>query len=165
MQKKTKIILGIVAAVVAIVLFLPPVGFGIDLLKSAIRDSKPANYYADAWNLAFPESAKKTYTRSTGGRDWWRYSIYTIDPGDDAAFADCLDAPFDEETLGRITKHLDEVQVPQDQRPDLERTYRWKRVTENGRLIAEDPHDLYGDSMYVLYDKQNNTVYTLIRHR
>lgn len=71
MQKKPKMILGVVAAAVAIAVLIPVVGFGMDFLKSAIRDSKPASYYLDAWGVPFPESLQETYSRKTEGRDWW----------------------------------------------------------------------------------------------
>ncbi len=150
--------------VAAAVILIPVVGLGIDLAKTAVRDSKPANFYADAWHIAFPESAKETYRLSTDGRDWWSYRVYTIDSEDDAAFADCQTGVLSEKAFGRITEHLETVGVPEEQRPNLTKIYRWKRVSSGGGIIEENPYDSYGDSMYVLYDEQTNTVYTFIRH-
>lgn len=137
MKKSTKIILAILAAALALAVLVPVVGIGFGIVKDQIRYSKPANYYADAWNTTFPESAKETYYLSTGGRDFWACGSYTVDPGDDAAFADCLEAPLSEKALKNITALLDDVQAPQEDRPDLEKTYRWKCVSEDGDMIAE----------------------------
>ncbi|MGN0556157.1 MAG: hypothetical protein ACI4LI_09720 [Candidatus Fimenecus sp.] len=155
MQKKTKIIIGIVAAVV---LILGSV-FGIEALKTAIRDSVPANYYREAWGIAFPESAKETYSCKTDGRDWWEYCIYTIDVGDDAAFAEYETNALAPETRERLTEILDHVQVPEAQRPNLQKSYPWIRVMQN------PPTEYANDNLYVLYDEQTNTVYTFISHK
>lgn len=155
MQKKTKIIIGIVAAVV---LILGSV-FCIEVLKTAIRDSVPANYYREAWGIAFPESAKETYSRKTEGRDWCGYYIYTVDSGDDAAFAEYETNPLTPETCERLTEILDYVQVPEAQRPDLQKPYPWTRVMQN------PPTEYANDNLYVLYDEKTNTVYTFISHK
>lgn len=164
MNKKVKYSLIAVAAVLAVAVLIPVVGLGVEIIKDQIRYSKPADFYADVWNIAFPESAKKTYSRSTGGRDSWSYSVYTIDTGDDAAFADCQEGSLSEKALERITKHLETVQVSEEQRPNLTKTYQWKRVSSGGGIIDESPYDSYADSMYVLYDKQTDTVYTCEFH-
>lgn len=163
MQKRTKRILGIVAAAVAIVLLIPALGIGIDFLKSAIRDSKPANYYLDTWRIEFPKSAKETYSCKTDGRDWWGYNIYTIEPEDDAAFADYATNPIEPKELKKMTAILDRVQVPEEQRPNLEQVDQWKHFGENESLVSAE--DIYMDNLYVLYDRQSHTVYTLISHR
>ncbi|MGN0520931.1 MAG: hypothetical protein ACI4LB_09370 [Candidatus Fimenecus sp.] len=163
MQKKTKIIIGIVAAVVAVVVLIPGVVFGVEALKTVIRDSAPANYYMDAWGIAFPESAKETYSCKTDGRDWCGYNIYTIEPEDDAAFADYATDPIEPKELEKMTAILDRVQVPEEQRPNLEQVNQWKHFGENESLVSVE--DIYMDNLYVLYDRQSYTVYTLISHR
>ncbi len=174
MTKTKKYILTAVIVLAAVAL-IPIIGLGIDLAKTAVRDSKPVRFYADAWNIQFPESAKETYSLSTGGRDAWSYSVYTVDPDDDAAFAEYSKDPIDEHTLAKMTKILDRVQVPKEQRPNLEQTYQWAHIGENKvpvSLISEtvtnlpseafDSVESYFDNLYVLYDAQTNTVYTLI---
>ncbi len=63
---------------------------------------------------------------------------------------------------------LDRVQVPQEQRPDLTKSYQWMHIGKNEvpSPIAEklDEKYKYMDDLYVLYDAQTDTVYTLIRH-
>lgn len=159
MQKKTKIVIGIVAAIVAVVVLIPGTVFGIEVLKTAIRDSVPANYYMEAWGIAFPESAKETYSCKTDGRDWWEYCIYTVDLGDDAAFAEYETNAFPPETCERLTEILDYVQVAEEQRPDLQKPYPWTRVMQN------PPTEYANENLYVLYDEKTNTVYTFISHK
>ena len=174
LTKTKKYILAAVGVLAAIAL-IPVIGLGIDLAKTAVCDSKPAGFYADAWNIKFPESAKETYSLSTGGRDSWSYSVYTVEPDDDAAFADYSEDPIDEHTLEKMTEILDRVQVPKEQRPNLEQTYQWAHIGENEvpvSLVSEtvtnlpseafDSVEPYFDNLYVLYDAQTNTVYTLI---
>ena len=160
MHKKVKYSLIAIAAVLGVAVLIPVVGIGVEIVKDQMRYSKPANFYADAWNIAFPESAKETYSLSTGGRDSWSYRVYTVDPEDDAAFTDCQESVLSEKALERITEHLETVQVSEEQRPDLTKTYRWKRVSSGGSIIEENRYDSYADSMYVLYDEQTDTVYT-----
>ena len=165
MQKRTKWILMIVAAVLALVVLVPAVGLGVELAASQIRSSKPVNYYADAWGIAFPESAKETYSLQTEGRDRWEYSVYTVDPGDDAAFAEYVDAPIDATALENLTAILDDVQVPQSERPDLEQAYIWQHFGKNESLLGDLPNvDKYTDNLYVLYNAKTHTVYTFITH-
>ena len=163
MSKSKKYILAAVS-VLAVVALIPVIGLGIVLATTAVRDSKPANYYADTWNIKFPESAKEIYTLRTDGRDWDRFSIYMIAPGDDAALEDCLEVPIGEKTSERIMDFLEYVQVPTEMRPDLEKPYRWKCIREDGGTLEEIQYDFYEDNMFVLYDEQTNTVYTLLSH-
>lgn len=114
MTKKVKYSLIVIAVVLAAVILIPVVGLGIELAKTAVRDSKPANYYADTWNIEFPESAKETYSLSTDGRDPWSYMVYTIDAEDDTVFADCQIGVLSEKALERITEHLEAVGVPEE---------------------------------------------------
>lgn len=168
MNKKVKIVLIIVAVALAIAVLVPVVGIGVEIVKDQIRYSKPSNLYADTWNIAFPESAKETYSLSTGGRDSWSYSVYTIDVGDDAAFADCSAEPMQEIMVENMQAILERVQVPQEQRPDLTKSYKWMHIGENEvpSPIAEKIGEKYKymDNLYVLYDKQTNMVYTFISH-
>lgn len=168
MNKKVKYSLIAVAAVLAVAVLIPVVGLGVEIIKDQIRYSKPADFYADAWNIAFPESAKKTYSRSTGGRDSWSYSVYTIDTGDDAAFADYSAESMKEIMVENMREILDRVQVPQEQRPDLTKAYKWMHIGKNEvpSSIAEKVGEKYRymDNLYVLYDAQTDTVYTFIRH-
>lgn len=165
MQKRTKQIWIAAAVILALVVLIPVVGLGVDLAISQIRSSKPANYYADAWGIEFPESAKKTDSLQTEGRDWWAYAVYSVDAGDDAAFAAYADTPIDADTLDRLTAILDRVQVPQADRPDLERAYLWQHFGENESLLGGTSNaDKYMDNLYVLYDRETHTVYTFISH-
>lgn len=168
MRKKVKYSLIAVAAILAIIILIPVVGLGVGTVKDRIRYAKPANFYADAWNIAFPESAKETYTCRTEGRDWWSYSVYAIDPDDNAAFAEYATEPLQELTVENMNEILDGVQVPQEQRPDWTKSYQWMHIGENEVPfpISEKLGEKYKymDNLYVLYDKQTNTVYTLIRH-
>lgn len=168
MSKKVKYSLIAVAAVLAVAILIPVVGLGVGAVKDRIRYSKPANFYADAWNIAFPESAKETYSLSTGGRDSWSYSVYTVAPGDNAAFADYSAEPPEEIILENMREILDRVQVPQEQRLDLTKPYKWMHIGENEAPNATvekiEEKYRYMDNLYVLYDEQTDTVYTLIRH-
>lgn len=168
MHKKVKYSLITIAAVLAVAVLIPVVGIGVEIVKDQMRYSKPANFYADAWNIAFPESAKETYSLSTGGRDSWSYRVYTVDPEDDAAFSDYASEPPKEMIVENMREILDRVQVPQEQRPDWTKSYQWMHIGKNEvpSPIAEklDEKYKYMDDLYVLYDAQADTVYTLIRH-
>lgn len=168
MNKKVKIVLIVVAVALAVAVLVPVVGIGVGIVKDRIRYSKPANLYADTWNIAFPESAKETYSLSTGGRDSWSYRVYTVDPGENAAFSDYSSEPPKEMIVENMREILDRVQVPQEQRPDLTKSYKWIHIGKNEvpSPIAEklDEKYKYMDDLYVLYDAQTDTVYTLIRH-
>lgn len=168
MNRKVKYSLIAVAAVLAVAILIPVVGLGVGAVKDRIRYSKPANFYADAWNIAFPESAKETYSLSTGGRDSWSYSVYTVAPGDNAAFADYSAEPPEEIILENMREILDRVQVPQEQRLDLTKPYKWMHIGENevpnATVEKIEEKYRYMDNLYVLYDEQTDTVYTLIRH-
>lgn len=169
MQKKTKIILAVVAGVLAVAVLIPVVVLGVGAVQYRIRYSKPANYYADSWNIAFPESAKEAYALNTGGRDWWEYSIYTIDSGDDAAFSGYSTGLPEALAIENMTEILEVVQVPQEQRPDLTKSYKWMHVGKNevplpmAEILGEKYR--YMDNLYVLYDEQTNTVHTFISHK
>lgn len=162
MAKKTKIILGVIAAVLALIVFIPAIGLGADLLITQIRFSKPANYYAEAWEIAFPETAKEMYSKKSDGRDWDSYSVYKAEPDDDTAFTGYVNGVLPSDDRENITEILDSVQVPNSQRPDLECTYEWKHFGENVSLVLPGE---YMDNLYVLYNRQDNTVYTVISHR
>lgn len=168
MSKKVKYSLIAVAVVLAVAVLIPVVGIGVGMVKGQIRDAKPANFYADAWDITFPESAKETYSLSTGGRDSWSYKVYTVDSGDDAAFSDYASEPPKEMIVESMREILDRVQVPQEQRPDLTKSYKWIHIGKNEvpSPIAEklDEKYKYMDDLYVLYDAQTDTVYTLTRH-
>lgn len=168
MSKKVKYSLIAVAAVLLLVILIPAIGLGAEIVKDKIRYTKPANYYADAWNIEFPESAKETYSLSTDGRDWWDYSVYTIDSEENAVFATYSAEPLTEATLEALTEILDYVQVPQEERPDFTKTYKWLHIGENPLpdFIADKFSEKYqyNDNLYVLYDEQTNTVYTFTRH-
>lgn len=168
MNKKVKIILIAVASILTIAILIPVVGLGVEIVKDQIRYSKPANLYADTWNIAFPESAKEVYTCKTEGRDWWEYAVYTVDPGDNAAFADCSAEPMQEIMVENMQAILERVQVPQEQRPDLTKSYKWMHIGENEvpNPVAEKIGEKYKymDNLYVLYDEQTNMVHTFISH-
>lgn len=168
MNKKVKIVLIVVAVALAVAVLVPVVGIGVGIVKDRIRYSKPANLYADTWNIVFPESAKESYSLSTGGRDSWSYSVYTVASGDDAAFADYSAEPMKEIMVENMREILDRVQVPQEQRPDLTKAYKWMHIGKNEvpSSIAEKVGEKYRymDNLYVLYDAQTDTVYTFIRH-
>lgn len=160
--KKTKIILGVIVVILALIVFIPAIGLGADLLIAQIRFSKPANYYAEAWEIAFPETAKEMYSKKSDGRDWDSYSVYKAEPDDDTAFTDYVNGVLPSDDQENITEILDSVQVPDSQRPDWECTYEWKHFGENVSLVLPGE---YMDNLYVLYNRQDNTVYTIISHR
>lgn len=162
MAKKTKIILGVIVVILALIVFIPAIGLGADLLIAQIRFSKPANYYAEAWEIAFPETAKEMYSKKSDGRDWDSYSVYKAEPDDDTAFTDYVNGVLPSDDQENITEILDSVQVPDSQRPDWECTYEWKHFGENVSLVLPGE---YMDNLYVLYNRQDNTVYTIISHR
>ncbi len=161
-MKKWKIVCIVLAVVVFLVLIVPAGWILGDIYLDTLHHiAKPESIYEERWDLDFPESIEEIYAldgeRGFTG-DGTQYSVFTVEPADDAFFADFSDAPADEAFLSNFTSGLDQLQVPQEQRPDLERAYVWKFLGDSPSPVMDGR---YFDNLYLLWDADASTLYLL----
>lgn len=161
-MKKWKIVC-IVLAILVFLFFVLPVGWllGEYFFDSLHHKAIPESIYEERWNLDFPEPIQETYEllgeRGFTG-DGTQYSVFTVGNENDAFFADFSDAPADEAFLSGFTNGLNELQVPEEQRPNLEKAYQWKYFGKNQNPFLTDR---YFDNLYLIWDSNANTLYLL----
>lgn len=160
-MKKWKIVC-IVLAILVFLFLVVPVGWllGDIFFDSLHHKAVPESIYEERWDLDFPDPIQETYElRGERGftGDGTRYAVFTVENENDGFFADFSDAPADETFLSDFTNGLNELQVPEEQRPNLEKAYQWKFFGMN-----QNPFDSrYFDNLYLIWDSNVNTLYLL----
>lgn len=159
MQKKAKIVIAVIAAVILLAVGLCA---GKAVHNTYLQKKYPAKHYTEYWDIQFPSKLHKTYEKiGTQGftGDGSRYSVFLVENEQDGFFTDFSEAPApNEEFVLTVTEQLHQLQIPEEQQPDWASAYKWKYLGQNQN---SDASARYFDNLYLIWDTTSNTLFVL----